>query len=72
MTTYSIEDNIPLPPKGRPRSEERQAMLKLEIGQSFLITEESRAQHARWTAQKIAGRYSVIKGREGWRVWRVA
>lgn len=49
-------------------------MLALEIGQSFLIEEEKKAQLARTLNCRLAPRkFSVRKiGRQGWRVWRLA
>jgi hypothetical protein len=74
MSTYTIEDGVPMTMrKGRPASEERQTMRALQVGQSFLIPDAERAQHARWTATRMPGmKFSVLKSREGWRVWRTA
>jgi hypothetical protein len=67
-----IDPAIPLP--SRVRTPIGQAMLALEVGESFMIT--TRDEYA-----KVRGRWSNYDDRkfamrkvpsEGWRVWRVA
>lgn len=71
--SYVIEQGVPLiKNNGRPASEERKAMRSLQVGDSFLIDDERRAQHARWLGPKLEGTFSIRKVREGWRVWRLA
>lgn len=75
MTTYAIEDNVaPMPRyRGRPPSDELMTMRDLLVGQSFLIADEGRAQHARMISKRVApGRKFTVRKvpGEGWRVWR--
>lgn len=71
--TYAIESGIPVQGQvGRPASEERKTMRALQVGQSFLIDDADRAQHARWLGPKLEGKFSIRKVGDGWRVWRVA
>jgi hypothetical protein len=73
--TYTVErvTFTPYVVIGRPPSEERSAMRGLDVGESFLIDDERRAMHARQIACKLKPmKFSVIKSREGWRVWRTA
>lgn len=72
--SYVIESNVPLPTKrGRPPCQERAVMVDLEVGQSFLIDDAERAHAARCVVRKLAPkRFTILKQRDGWRVWRLA
>lgn len=83
MTTYTIEEGIPLPTAanewfgGRPRGPQTpltQTLDRLQPGQSLLMTEAKEMKAAeqfkfRRPERKFA--FRKVPG-EGWRVWRVA
>jgi hypothetical protein len=72
--SYVIESGISFEEavkRGRPVSPEREAMLGLEVGQSFLVPDADRAQLARCLMSRLDGRkFTSRKLREGWRFWR--
>jgi hypothetical protein len=77
MTTYTIEEGIPVPEKISraipPKSAVRLTMEALQPGQSFLIDQAVEYDRARAAATAIPdGSYVTRKiPGQGWRVWRV-
>jgi hypothetical protein len=81
MTTYTIEQGIPIPPKahghdGRPRGPRNpltQTLEVLEPGQSVLMTEEREYKAAeQFKVRRPERKFAIRKvAREGWRIWRV-
>lgn len=73
--SYAIEAAVEMPPeyRGRPPSQERLAMLALEVGESFLITDEARVNLVRTLNRKLAPKCFCVRkiAGQGWRVWRV-
>lgn len=79
MTTYTIEDGVPLPPSDKggnwtgPKTEVNRVLETLDLQQSVLIDDyrdfksagafAGRHRAKRFAIRKIAG--------QGWRVWRV-
>lgn len=72
--SYVIDSGITVPEmvrRGRPPSPEREALLGLEVGQSFLIPDSEKAHLARCLASRLGPRkFTSRKSREGWRFWR--
>jgi hypothetical protein len=78
MTTYTIEDGIPLPETNRgashhgPRTELTKAISLLEVGQSVLAGgwKEYKSADA-YVARHRDRRFAIRKiGGQGWRIWR--
>jgi len=71
---FEIEKNIPIPnTRGGHKKELRLAMEKLEVGDSFLITETRHRQQVHQIAQAIGIKYAsrtVCKDSGHIRVWR--
>lgn len=82
LVGIKIEKNIPLKPKDRFRGKEkspfRQALERMEVGDSMLLPVTSRGQRQRYAAtcsevKKVSGLQFAIRKIEGdsIRVWRV-
>lgn len=66
------------PTRGNPNTAEREAMMKLEVGDGFYITDKERAQSARWTRYTLSPKKFTITKIEGataadrkWQVRRI-
>lgn len=80
MTTYTIEEGIPIPPKshgneGRPRGPQTPLTQTLEVlqpGQSLLLSERTEFKSAEQFKMRRPERTYVFRKipRAGWRVWR--
>jgi hypothetical protein len=68
---YAIDDNIPVPTRGRTASAELRAMRQLDVGQSFLVQDWQGANRVRFHQCKEPGKkFAMRKIDGGWRVWR--
>lgn len=79
MTTYTIEEGIPLPPTRKggnytgPKTELTRLVDSLEPQQSLLITDYKDYKTAdAYAGRHRAKRYAIRKiAGQGWRVWRI-
>ena len=71
---FEIEKNVPIPAKhGGHKKELRLTMEKLEVGDSFLITEARHRQQVHQVAQAVGIKYltrTICKDSGQIRVWR--
>lgn len=71
---FTIEKNVPIPnTRGGGKKELRLTMEKLEVGDSFLITERRHRQQVHQVAQAIGIKYAtrtICKDSGEIRVWR--
>lgn len=71
---FTIEKNVPIPNKrGGDKKDLRLTMEKLEVGDSFLITERRHRQQVHQVAQAIGIKYAtrtICKDSGQIRVWR--
>jgi hypothetical protein len=78
MSTYTIEEGIPVPEKLKravpPKSPIRLALECLEPGQSFLMQTADEYDRARSAASYLPDRQFVSRkvAGEGWRMWRAS
>lgn len=74
--TYQIEKNVPLPPKSQPGRKEKYPFREMEVGDSFLVTDQKKQPSVTGAGKKygmtFVSRTVVEGGVKGYRVWRTA